>query len=138
MKRIFADTFYWIALFNPKDAWHSRAMAFADDLKNYHLVTTEEILSEFLTYYSGAASHLRQQAVKFVWPLQSNPNITVITQSHVSFMEALKLYDARPDKAYSLTDCNAMQTMRDHGITEVLSNDRHFAQEGFRLIFTDH
>jgi predicted nucleic acid-binding protein len=28
-----------------------------------------------------------------------------------------------------------MQTMRREGLTEVLTNDRHFEQEGFRALF---
>jgi predicted nucleic acid-binding protein len=28
-----------------------------------------------------------------------------------------------------------MQTMRGEGLTEVLTNDRHFEQEGFRALF---
>ena len=42
---------------------------------------------------------------------------------------------ARPDKGYSLTDCISMQTMRREGLTEILTNDRHFEQEGFRALF---
>jgi hypothetical protein len=30
-----------------------------------------------------------------------------------------------------------MQTMRQRGITDVLTNDRHFEQEGFRALFRD-
>jgi len=35
------------------------------------------------------------------------------------------------DKAYSLVDCISMTTMRQMHITAVLTNDHHFAQEGF-------
>jgi hypothetical protein len=28
-----------------------------------------------------------------------------------------------------------MLTLRDHGLTEVLTNDRHFTQEGFTILF---
>ena len=52
-------------------------------------------------------------------------------------MAGLDLYRARPDKRYSLTDCISMQTMRKEGITEVLTNDRHFEQEGFRALFRE-
>ena len=44
---------------------------------------------------------------------------------------------ARPDKRYSLVDCISMQTMRKAALTEVLTNDRHFEQEGFRALFRD-
>ncbi len=43
----------------------------------------------------------------------------------------------RPDKGYSLIDCISMQTMRKEGLIEVLTNDRHFEQEGFRALFRD-
>jgi predicted nucleic acid-binding protein len=46
------------------------------------------------------------------------------------------LYEQRPDKAYSLTDCISMQVMRREGLTEVLTNDHHFIQEGFRVLFS--
>jgi predicted nucleic acid-binding protein len=49
----------------------------------------------------------------------------------------LALYRARPDKGYSLTDCISMQTMRREGLMDVLTNDRHFEQEGFRALFQD-
>ena len=69
--------------------------------------------------------------------LIENPALLVIPQSRESFLAGLELYRARPDKGYSLTDCISMHTMRQHGITEVLTNDRHFEQEGFRVLFRD-
>jgi hypothetical protein len=29
-----------------------------------------------------------------------------------------------------------MQVMRREGLTEILTNDRHFVQEGFRILFS--
>lgn len=49
----------------------------------------------------------------------------------------VELYAARFNKGYSLTDCISMQTMRHLGVTDVLTNDRHFEQEGFRALFRD-
>ncbi|MFI5386712.1 MAG: nucleic acid-binding protein, partial [Fimbriimonadales bacterium] len=40
-------------------------------------------------------------------------------------------YKARPDKEYSLADCISMEAMRQEGITEILTHDNHFTQEGF-------
>jgi len=51
------------------------------------------------------------------------------------FLEGLTLYEARPDKEYSLTDCMSMQVMRREGLTEVLTNGHHFRQEGFQILF---
>jgi predicted nucleic acid-binding protein len=61
--------------------------------------------------------------------------VHIIPQSHESFPSGLDLYAARPDKGYSLVDCISMQTMRKERLTEVLTNDRHFEQEGFRALF---
>ncbi len=59
------------------------------------------------------------------------------TPERESFISGLQLYRARSDKGYSMTDCISMQTMRREGLTEVLTNDRHFEQEGFRTLFRD-
>ena len=56
-------------------------------------------------------------------------------QSRQGFLDGLDLYEARPDKGYSLADCISMQIMRREGLMDVLTNDRHFEQEGFRAIF---
>ncbi len=41
----FADTFYWIALAEPKDTWHSRALAWQSANPNARFVTTDEVLA---------------------------------------------------------------------------------------------
>jgi predicted nucleic acid-binding protein len=80
--------------------------------------------------------HLRQEAATTTRNLLERPNVTVIPQDHMLLLEGLDLYERRPDKEYSLTDCISMQVMRRDGITEVLTNDHHFAQEGFRVLFS--
>jgi predicted nucleic acid-binding protein len=73
--------------------------------------------------------------VETVREILSAPAVHVIPQSHESFRSGFDLYAPRPDKGYSLTDCISMQAMRREGITEALTNDRHFEQEGFRSLF---
>jgi predicted nucleic acid-binding protein len=67
--------------------------------------------------------------------LLDTPGLAVIPQTRAGFLQALALYAARPDKQYSLTDCRSMQVMRHEGLTDVLTNDRHFAQEGLHIVF---
>lgn len=69
--------------------------------------------------------------------LIKDPAVLVVPQSRESFLAGLELYRARPDKGYSLTDCISMQTMRQERLFEVLTNDRHFEQEGFKALFRD-
>jgi len=135
MNRFFVDTFYWIALSNRRDQWHARVRAFDDALTAYRLYTTDEVLTEFLTFYSEGTPHTRRQAALYARSVLANPLVVVLPQTHHSFLEGVRLYESRLDKAYSLTDCMSMQTMRREGLTEVLTNDHHFTQEGFHSLF---
>lgn len=121
MRRFFADTFYWIALFNPKDDWHERVLAFSRSIGPCRLYTTEEVLSEFLTFCSTAGSQTRQQAAALVRSLFNDFNVTVVRQSHASFLKALDLYEARLDKHYSLTDCGSMEVMKRQRLSPTLA-----------------
>jgi predicted nucleic acid-binding protein len=137
MRTVFADTFYWVALADPRDQSHAEAKALSESLGESTLVTTEEVLSEFLNFFSQFGSASRQAAVRRVRAILSHPHIQVVGQSHASFLRGLGLYEKRPDKEYSLTDCISMTAMRQASLTEVLTNDHHFAQEGFTILFGD-
>ena len=136
MRRFFVDTFYWIALFNRRDRWHARVASFDATLDaTDHLYTTDEVFTETLNYWSGAGPYLRGLAAAQVRDLRKDPAIDVLPQTRADFDAALALYEARPDKGYSLTDCRSMLAVRQHGITEELTNDHHFTQEGFTILF---
>ena len=125
MPRYFVDTFYWVALSDARDQWHARVVAFSRSLSDYHLYTVDEVLAEYLTFYSAARPHVRDDAVQTVRDILREPHIPVMPQSHASFLDALALYASRPDKEYSLVDCVSMRAMRREGLTEALTNDHH-------------
>ena len=134
MRSVFADTLYWIAIIRKRDSWHEPAIAAKQRLEASILVTTDEVLSEFLTALRGGGPKLRQQATKMVRAILIDPNVKVLPQSRQSFMSGLDLYGQRPDKHYSLTDCISMNAMTSEGIRDTLTNDRHFEQEGFNIL----
>jgi predicted nucleic acid-binding protein len=101
------------------------------------IVTTDEVLVEYLAFFARARRSVRIQAGNTVAQFFEDSRVLVIHQSRDSFLNGLELYRARPDKGYSLTDCISMQTMRREGLTDVLTNDRHFEQEGFLALFRD-
>ena len=137
MRRFFADTFYWGALFHQRDGWHDRVLAFSHSLTvGDQLWTTDAVLTEVLAMFSGAGSYLRQGAARRVRALLSDAHVILVPATHELFLEGLALYEQRPDKAHSLTDCISMQVMCREGMTEVLTNDHHFTQEGFRVLFS--
>jgi len=134
MKTVFADTHYWLALANPRDQYHEPAKKATRDLGSALLVTTDEVLTEFLNALGERGPEFRQMAMKRVRAIIGNPNIRVVAQSRDSFLRALDRYAARGDKGYSLTDCASMNAMDAEGIHEVLTHDRHFEQEGYAIL----
>ena len=134
MKAVFADSLYWIATVKPGDPWAAAAKNAKALLGEVRIVTTDEVLIEFLAAFSVSGPKLRQQAAKMVRAIISNPNVRVIPQSRDSFLRGLELYEQRGDKEYSLTDCISMNAMKSESIVEVLANDHHFEQEGFTIL----
>ena len=113
MKVAFVDTLYFVALFNPRDQWHDRAIAASKLVAETKLITTEDVLVELLNFFSEYGEKARCGAVTQAEGVLSGANIEVAPQSHEAFMAGLALYKARPDKGYSLTDCISMHAMRE-------------------------
>lgn len=134
MRTVFADTFYWVAIANPRDQWHEKAERVSQSLEQTRLVTTDEVLVEFLTLLSLYGEEMRNTAVRLTRSILNDPNVQVVPQTRTSFLSGLALYERRPDKQYSLTDCISMQTMRDQGLSEVLTHDHNFEQERFTIL----
>jgi uncharacterized protein len=134
MQSVFADTSYWIALANKRDESHAIAIRVSKDLGPLRILTTEEVLTEFLNYFCGMGSTWRREADKLVQKITENPNISLLPQTRGSFTSGLQLYRKREDKSYSLTDCISMEQMRAHRLTRALTADHHFEQEGFERL----
>ena len=103
MKTIFADTGYWIALLDPQDTLHSKAINLSITLTQVQIVTSEMVLTEILNHFSKRGNFLRYAAANFIESLQENPSITIIPQTDSIFQQALILYKQRPDQAWSRT-----------------------------------
>ena len=88
-----------------------------------------------VTFYSKSSYNLKRKTANFVNSILENNQVEVIRQTHQSFSLGFKLYQQRLDKGYSLTDCISMNTMKKLEITEVLTHDVHFTQEGFIILF---
>ncbi len=134
MSTVFADTLFWIAKVRPRDPWRAAAREALRRAGDARLLTTDEVLNELLAALSRGGPVLRKKAVDTVRLLLRSPTVTVVPQTHESFLAVLDRYEARGDKGYSLTDCASMNAMDAHGIREILTNDRHFHQEGYAVL----
>jgi predicted nucleic acid-binding protein len=133
---VFADRFYWLAVTRPRDPWHAAAIQWTTSHPSTRIVTTDEVFTEYLNAMSSGGQLARTYAISTVRDLRGEPNVLVLPQTRADFDDALALYHARLDKEYSLTDCRSMNAMRGLGLTDVLTNDHHFTQEGFQILFT--
>ena len=130
MPQVFADTSFWIARHFPDDQWHEAAIRAVIRLGSpLNLLTTQEVLTEFLAS-TAENEYRRNLGVRAINTIQSNPLIEVVPQSNESFTKGFQLYRNRMDKGYSLVDCISMTTMDDYGLTQALTSDYHFEQEG--------
>ena len=132
MRAVFGDTFYFIALHNPADEMHDRAVALASSLRGAKITTTAWVITEFAD--ALADTNNRQACVAFIEDLVLNPNVAVVPPSQALLQTGLDLYRARPDKDWSLTDCISFVVMKERGITEALTGDHHFEQAGFTVL----
>jgi len=125
---IFLDTGFFIALFNPGDRLHLRAMAWAKAVDE-PLLLTEHILWESVNYFSARAN--RPKAHALVEHVQTEPAYDLVHATPELLAAGLRLHRERPDKDWSLTDCIAFALMEERGIKRALAYDQHFAQAGF-------
>ena len=131
MRRVFADTFYYLAILNESDRAHERAVALSVSL-GASSVTTAWVLTEL---GDGMASVGQRAAfLRLVDNLKANPLCHIVPASESLFDQGLALYAERPDKDWSLTDCMSFVVMREQRLTEALTGDRHFEQAGFRTL----
>jgi uncharacterized protein len=124
-----------VALANRLDAWHTRVFAWERAHPNSRFFTTEEVLSEVLNFFAESGPPGRSHACKVVRRILADESMQVLPQTSADFAAALTLFESRPDKEYSLVDCRSMVALRALGVSDVLTNDHHFTQEGFTILF---
>jgi len=134
MKEVFADTSYWIALLIPKDDHSAKAVELTKGLGLFKLITSEIVLAEYLNFITAKANFLRTAAAESVEALSKRAHVEIIPLTRDLFQNALALYKQRQDKAYSFTDCASFSIMEDRKISDALTTDKHFMQEGFKAL----
>ena len=126
---MFLDTSGLLCLIHRREAQHEKAVS------SYSAATTPRlthsyILDEFVAL-AQARKLSRRAALDFSERLIDAANLETVWVDEPRHREALALLRARPDKAYTLCDAISFGLMRKRGITEALTTESHFEQEGF-------
>lgn len=138
MPRLFADSGYWIALWNPRDSLHQRAMTVADSMGAADVVTTQMVLTEALDAMAGMGQFRRRFAAQMVQALDDSPDVEIVPQTDAQFRTAVERYASRSDQRWSLTDCASFLVMEERNIIEALAYDRDFEQAGFVALLREN
>lgn len=132
--RVFLDTNGWIALLNASDFLHTAAQKVWSDLgkARYEVVLTDLVVAE--TGNGLARTPARRSLRGALTRVRSSPNAKLVFVTAELLSSALDLYDQRSDKSWGLVDCASFLVMKEHGMTEAFTNDRHFGQAGFHCL----
>lgn len=131
MIRVFADTFLYLALYNPKDGAHERACDLAAG-SEVAFVTTEFVLIEVADALSAPKD--RMKAAGLLRSIRNDSATQILPLSSSLFEEGLRLFSSRADKAWSLTDCTSFVVMEREGLLDAATGDLHFEQAGFHAL----
>jgi predicted nucleic acid-binding protein len=81
-----------------------------------------------------AAPPNRGRFIELLDLLASDPQTVILPPSESLYEAGIALYRSRPDKSWSVTDCVSFAVMKERGIHEALTGDRHFIQAGFAIL----
>ena len=110
------------------DARHREAVRLLDSAQVR--LTHSYVLAELVALCTTRGID-RQMTLSFVSELAGAPEVGVVWVGEAEHRSAMDLLRARQDKLYSLCDAVSFLLMRERGLTEALTTDRHFDQEGF-------
>ena len=124
---MFLDTSGLLSLYDSRDAFHEDAVR--EFRRADRLLTHNYVLAEFVALVN-ARNLPRPAALHYIWDLLDNPLIEVLWVDEAFHRAGLDLLYRRADKSYSLCDAISFLQMQERGVTESLTTDHHFEQEG--------
>lgn len=130
---VFADTSFFLALFNPSDDHHRSALQLATR-QTGTLLSTSAVLIEL----GNALSHTsrRHTFLRLVELIQMQ-GVEIVHVDPDLLDRGIALYRDRMDKNWSLTDCISFVVLTDRLLTDAATADHHFKQAGFHCLLLD-
>ena len=122
------DTSGLHCFFDDKDFRHEKAKSCIQSANS--LITTSYVLAELIPLCHVRKLN-RKKSLEFVETITESPLIEIVWVDENLHNQAFQLLQNRLDKSYSLCDAVSFIVMRERKITEALTTDIHFAQEGF-------
>lgn len=121
--RVFVDSNYFVALFNPSDSLHKNALDVARriDLQNISLVISNFVFLEIVTVLSQRRG--RKVAVEVGEHLLTNPLIVIAHVDELLQRESWYIFQNIKNKDVSFVDSSIIAIMRSEEINTLLTFD---------------
>lgn len=141
MRRVFFDSWGWVAIANKGDAYHEGVFSFYRELllSRGLPVTTDYIFAETITFLRAKIdSKLVEIFIETIFDAIRNGRIILERIDERRWAKAWELSKKYNDKPYvSFFDLSSFVVMKELRITDVLTNDKHFEDVGmgFKKLF---
>ena len=135
MKKVFFDTWGWVAIAHKNDTSHAKVLSFYKTflIKKGIPVTTDYILAETITLLRSRTDP--KGVIIFMDTILSAIKEGRIILERINderWEKAWELSKRYSDKPYiSFFDITSFVVMKETGISEVLTADKHFEEAGF-------
>lgn len=127
------DTSGLLALLDAREPLHSHARA-------AYAAATSRLTHAFVLAELVALGNARglpeKPLLEFLMRLVANPDIKIVWPDQLLTSQAMSLLLARQGRGYSLCDAVSFMLMRAHNISEALTTDKHFEDEGFQRLLS--
>lgn len=124
------DTSGFFAVLNQAEREHAAAVRiFTERATAAVLVTTEHVLVETATLLRARGTPALER--KFFALLDATTRIRIVWASFPFFIRTRELFLKHQDKGWSFVDCASFVLMKEEGLRDALSTDKHFKQAGF-------
>jgi predicted nucleic acid-binding protein len=125
---VFLDTSGLFSIFDVREEHHVLAVELFR--RGERRLTTSYVLAELVALM--IARGVRQAPMlRFVRSIEEDRRIEVLWVPQSIHRSGMELLGRRLDKTYTLCDAVSFTVMDAHEITEALTTDHHFEQEGF-------
>ena len=125
---MFIDTSGFFSVNDKAEKHHAEAHELYNQA--WFRMTTNYVLDEFVAL-ATARKLSREKILAFSEEILVDETIEIVWIDEDLHTKAVELLKNRKDKLYSLCDAVSFVVMRKRNITEALTTDHHFEQEGF-------
>jgi predicted nucleic acid-binding protein len=125
---MFLDTSGLLSIFDVREKHHIEAIELFQ--KNDRRITTSYVTAELISIM--IARRIRQESMlRFVRSIHDDRRIEFVWVTPEVHQSGMDLLGRRLDKTYTLCDAISFVVMEEYKLSEALTTDQHFEQQGY-------